>query len=111
MLPRVLADIAALVAVIVAAVVGYLVGHRDHQPVTTRVGVAYASQSQAEVTVGGWSYGIPLNVPWIDSQGELHYGSRPSCLPANRQSRIVFGTVNVSAIGQRSVVWVRCEVP
>lgn len=62
---------AVSVAVVVVAVLGYLVGHRDHQTVITRVGVAYASAFQAQVTASGWTYGIPLDVPWIDSRGTI----------------------------------------
>jgi hypothetical protein len=56
----------------------------------------------------GWTYGIPLDVSWIDSQGTIHEGDRPSCLPLYRHTVITFTTVDVPAIGMRSVLWVRC---
>jgi hypothetical protein len=98
--------------VAVAGTVGYLIGNRGHRSVSTRTGIAYASPSEASIVTSGWTYGfVPLDVPWIDSQGTIHEGTRPSCLPSSRRSRIVFGTVDVPAIGQRSVVWVRCGQP
>jgi hypothetical protein len=109
--PSVLRIAVGLLVVIVAVALGYVVGNRDHQSVTTRTGIAYASPSQASVVARGWTYSISLDVPWIDSQGTIHQGGRPSCLPAYRRSPIVFGTVNVPAIGMRSVVWVRCSQP
>jgi len=78
--------------------------------VTVRAGLAYASSVQAVVQIGGWSYAVPLDVPWIDSTGTEHIGGRPSCLPAFKQTSIHFGTVNITVPGgasQRSVVWVR----
>lgn len=107
--PRVVPFAAGFVAAVAAGFLGYLIGHGNHQTVTTRTGVAYASPYQAAVQTGGWTYDIPLRVRWFASQGSMQYGSRPSCLPAYRRSWIVFGTVDVSAIGQRAVVWVRCS--
>jgi len=82
-----------------------------HQTVTARAGLAYASSVQAVVQAGGWSYEVPLDVPWIDSTGTEHEGGSPSCLPAFEQTLIDFGAVSITVAGgasQRSVVWVRC---
>jgi hypothetical protein len=101
---------AVLLAAVVAGVLGYVFGEAGRQTVITRTGVAYSSATQAIVHTGGWSYNIPLDVPWTDTQGTLHDGGRPSCLPAYRRASIVFGTVNITLAGatMRSVVWVRC---
>lgn len=95
-------------ALVAAGLIGYVLGHQHNQVVTVRRGVVYAAASQATVQSSGWDYDVPLDVPWFDAQGTLHYGGRPSCLPPYRQSSIVFGSVDVSGIGARSVVWVRC---
>jgi hypothetical protein len=108
---RVLRIVAGLLALMSAGALGYLIGNRDRQSITTRTGIAYSAPGQASVQTGGWTYDVPLDVPWIDSEGTVHFGARPSCLPAYRRSSIVFGTVNVPAVGVRSVVWVRCSQP
>lgn len=97
---------------ITAAAIGYLVGHRGHQVITTRTGVAYASPYQAVVRdPGGFYYAIPLERTGSIPKGTMHDGGRPACLPAFRESRIVFGTVDNPVLATRSVVWVRCPTP
>jgi hypothetical protein len=106
---RLVALIAIIVIGVGAGTLGYRLGRRDHQAVTARNGVAYASPYQAFAQSRGWTYAIPLDMPWWDSGGTLHEG-RPSCLVSFKRTAIVFGTVDVREARDswRSVVWVRC---
>jgi hypothetical protein len=75
-------------------------------------GTAYAAEYQISVSQGGWTYDVPLQVPWQDAQGVLHQGSRPACLPPlSRTMPVKFRWVSAHADGAtwRVVVWVDCK--
>jgi hypothetical protein len=105
---RVSIAIAGVLALVAAGLIGYVIGHQPQQVVTVRQGLVYSSASTATVRSAGWYYDVPIDVPWFDSQGTIHYGGRPSCLPVGQKSWIVFGSVDTADINTRSVVWVRC---
>jgi hypothetical protein len=99
---------AGLVIVLVA--VGYLIG-TSRGGVSWHTGLVYAAEGQISVTADGWTYSIPLDVPWDDADGGLHLGERPSCLlPSAEQVSVRFAAVEFSLNGQtdRRVVQVSC---
>ena len=103
----------AVVALLIAGAgwAGTLWGHHQAGP-QQLTGVAYASPYQISATVDGWTYDIPLTVPWIDADGRVEYNSRPACLPAStKMQRVTFAEVPVSYNGVRwrEVVWVSCR--
>jgi hypothetical protein len=107
---------ATLAAVVVAGLIAFgafAAGAHQQHPTTVLTGVATVGDHVATVTVGGWAYGIEgTSVPWIDRQGEMHYGSWPACLGTpGRTAQITFGEVPVTmpdgAIA-RQVTWVDC---
>jgi hypothetical protein len=105
--------VAAAAAAGLVALGAFAAGAHQQHPTTVLTGVATVGDHEATVIVGGWAYGIEgTSVPWIDQQGEMHYGSWPACLGTpGRPARITFGEVPVSmpdgAIA-RQVIWVEC---
>jgi hypothetical protein len=105
----------ALVAVLALLVAGVAAGNAwgRHQAGTrTLTGRAYSTPYQIGVTVDGWTYGIPVSVPWYDATGAFHEDGRPGCLPASAQLLpVTFGAVTVTHDGAswREVVWVSCR--
>ena len=101
----------AVAGALAVAGVGYAFGvHRHDTHMTT--GSAYASSEQIGATADGWSYAIPLDVRWMDSEGAWHDGDRPACLPAARQRmpvRFAWVPVRVDDNYWRAVVWVDCR--
>jgi hypothetical protein len=102
--------VALVVVVVLAGFLGYTRGEHDGRTVTVSSGLAYATTMQAEVTAGGWSYNIPLDITWYSADGTKNLGSRPSCLPPNQRTSLTFGYVSYYADGalNRTIVWVRC---
>jgi hypothetical protein len=72
-------------------------------------GEAFSSGAQAEATVDGWQYNIPLDVNWYSTTGGFHEGGPPTCLTKGLHL-ISFGYVPVTLEGSswRQVVWVSC---
>ncbi len=72
-------------------------------------GEAYYSGYQAEATVNGAMYNIPLDISWLGADGSWNDGGRPACLRVGLH-RLTFGAVNVSYSGVSwpQVVWVSC---
>jgi hypothetical protein len=64
-------------ALVVALAVwgGYVWGERTPH-VSVLTGDAYYSGYQAEATVNGWSYDIPLNVAWVGADGDWNQSGR-----------------------------------
>jgi hypothetical protein len=86
---------------------------RSNQPATVNVstGRAYAAPSQISVSTSGWSYDVPLDVPWRTRGGEWQLGGRPACLaPKTATQQIRFGWVRFATRGttDRRLVWVEC---
>jgi hypothetical protein len=113
---RVTLPLVGLIALTGAGLVcGLLLGWwaRSNQPasVTVSTGQAYAAPSQISVSAGGWSYDVPLEVPWRTQGGEWQLGSRPACLaPKAATQQIRFGWVRFATRGttDRRLVWVEC---
>jgi hypothetical protein len=110
---RALVPAGALLMAALIACGGFAVG--SHQRTTHVVdGYAYASTQQITASAGGWSYEIPLDVPWLaaEADGGWHDGSRPSCLaPGNARIPVKFAWVPVHAgtVSWRAVAWVDCR--
>jgi hypothetical protein len=113
---RITLPVTSLVVLIIAAVIcGLLLGWfaRSTRPASVNVstGRAYASSSQISVSAGGWTYDVPLDVPWRMRGGQWQLGSRPSCLqPKAALQQIRFGWVKFATRGttDRRLVWVEC---
>lgn len=105
------AVVAAAIVVVLAAGVGFVIGSRSSAPVL-RTGVASPAENAISVEADGWTYNVPLDVPWTDAQGAFHDKGRPACLPAGANVPIRFASVDVSAGGTewRQIVWVDCRV-
>ena len=95
----------------IAAAAGYLIGAR-RDTVSVRSAMVYSAGSISTAPVEGWTYGIPLDVPWTDASGSFHQNGRPDCLPPGTAliGPITFGTVDVRGANMswRQVVWVSC---
>ena len=107
-LPLATGIVAALIALMV------LVGYLAHRTSSTHMasGTAYSTAYQVSVTTGGWSYDVPLQVPWRDSSGSWHDASRPACLPPTDRSmpvRFAWVPAHVAQVSWRAVVWVDCS--
>lgn len=62
---------------------------------------------------GHGEFGVPRDVPWIDSGGSLHMGDRPECLPPTGRGTegpvgITWVRVEVSGRSWKQVVGVEC---
>jgi hypothetical protein len=101
------------VSTIGIAIGAFVVG--AHNPSITVVsGKALVGESQATVSVDGWSYAIPIDVAWKGSDGIWRDRGRPACLAltgSNGPVPIQFGWVATNTPDGRSwrqVVWVSC---
>jgi hypothetical protein len=98
---------ALLIVLLLAA---YLVG-RSSPTVSIHTAVPVSAATQVSVEADGWTYDVPLQIPWYDAGGGEHVGDRPACLPpTGTEDAITFGTIEGSRYGQtwRAVVWVEC---
>lgn len=77
--------------------------------VTVLDGDAFSSGYQAQATVDGWQYNIPLDVNWYSATDGFHDGGVPTCLTKGLHP-ISFGYVPVTLADTswRQVVWVSC---
>lgn len=102
----------AVIVIVLAGTAGFILGSRNSGPVV-HSGVASPAQGAISATSDGWTYDVPLDVPWTDVQGTFHETGRPDCLAAgaNANVPIAFASVDVSADGNewRQVVWVDCR--
>lgn len=102
----------AVGAVAAAAVLGYAVGAANDDVFET-VGTAHSAEQAISIQTDDWTYGVPLDVPWIDAQGALHDGGRPDCLPPSdaplESIRFAAVPVEVRGSGYRQVVTVFCD--
>lgn len=97
--------------VVVAAAIGYFAATRQ-AGVVERNGIASPAAGAISAEAGGWTYNIPLDVPWTDLQGSFHDSGRPACLgPDAGNVPVRFYSVDVLADGTmwRQVVWVDCR--
>jgi hypothetical protein len=111
---RVTRAAAAIVAACLIACLAFLAGQHQQRPFTVLSGPVSVGDHEATFVVAGWAYGIEGNsVPWVDQQGETHYGSWPACLrELGRTAPVTFGEVPVTApdgSSWRQVVWVDCR--
>ena len=106
-----------MAAVAVAALVAFgafVAGEHQQHPSTVLTGIATVGDHEATVLVAGRAYGIEgTGVPWIDQQGQMHYGSWPACLAGpGRTVRVTFGEVPVTMPDgsvASQVAWVDCR--
>lgn len=104
--------VAAVISLLVAgAGLGYWFG-TSRSGVSEHIGDAQSTEFQIGIETEDWSYQVPLDVQWTDSQGGWHSGSRPECLPpagALRGIRFAAVAVETRGIGFRQVVAVFCD--
>ena len=96
----------------VAGAAGGVLATRHHFDATVRFADGYATASQVSLSTSDWSYHVPLDVPWTDSEGAWHESGRPECLRASGPIRTLrFATVTAKVDGTtwRPVVWVDCR--
>lgn len=101
-----------IIAALTGAAAGYLAG-RTLPPAgaVAHIGIALGPTENAiSVEADGWTYGVPLDVAWIDGSGSHHGSGRPECLPPNGEYvEIRFYSVDASDLGWRPVVLVDCQ--
>ena len=90
---------------------GYRAGEGDSR-LHWHVGPASSYSQQISTEADGWSYDIPLDVPWVDRNGTYNMGSRPDCLPETRLpiAKVRFAEIRYRLNGgeARQVVLVDC---
>lgn len=105
-------SVIGLLALSGAASIGYVLGNDNGSPAETiHTGSAAVFSHTGTATADGFSYVLPINVPWIDAVGTIHDGpGPPPCLQGRHGRRVVFATVKYPIAGatQGIVVWVRC---
>jgi hypothetical protein len=105
-------SVIGLLALSGAASVGFVLGNDDGPPLeTVHTGTVAVSSHTGAATAGGFSYVLPINVPWIDAAGTIHDGpGPPPCVKRSHGRPVVFATVKYQIAGttQGIVVWVRC---
>jgi hypothetical protein len=101
---------AAIALAVVAGAAGYVMGARL-SGVVVHTGVASPAEGAISAEADGWTYNIPLDIPWADAQGVWYDHGRPGCLTGVADVPIIFGSVEVAADGStwRQVVWVDCR--
>lgn len=96
---------------LLAGVVGYAIG-ASNSTTTIHKAMVYSMDSISSVPIDGWTYGIPLDLAWIDASGSFHEHGRPDCLPPSGLiGPITFASVeaNIGGTVYRPVVWVSCR--
>lgn len=105
-------SVIGLLALSGAASIGFVLGNDNGPPAATvHTGMLAISSHTATATADGFSYVLPINVPWIDAAGTIHDGPGPPPCVHGRQGRsVVFATVRYPVAGttQGIVVWMRC---
>jgi hypothetical protein len=107
----------AMLAVL-AGLLGYWVGASRHGAFET-VGIAHFTQAQIGLESDDWTYNIPLDVRWTDTNGVWYEGGRPECLPPSDTPledntplegiRVTAVPVDARGLGFRQVVAVHCD--
>jgi hypothetical protein len=103
------------IAVVALVAIAVWIGHEagaSRSAVRWHTGNAYSTPGQIEVSAGGWSYDIPLDLQWEDNNGSFHESGRPACLPPTFSvSRVRFAEIDVKVEGTklRQVVFVSCD--
>jgi hypothetical protein len=76
-------------------------------------GIASPAEGAISLEADGWTYNVPLDVPWTDQSGVFHDGDRPACLAATITADVAVSfawvDVAVGGSGWRQVVWVGCQ--
>lgn len=103
-----------VIAGLVGAAVGYMAG-RTFPPAgaVPHTGIVVGSgENGISVEADGWTYGIPLDVAWMDGSNTLHDGGRPDCIPPGvGRIEIRFYSLDaaIAEVGTRPVVFVDCR--
>jgi hypothetical protein len=113
-----------VVALVVAAgTIGYFIGHGNRGSVfTVGPGIVHAAPTEGTAWLGadeplnrqatGFAYSFPPGLTWIDANGSMHTGSRPSCVPyyhavrVKRMEAVMYPIEGGGLMG--TVVWVEC---
>lgn len=106
-----------LPSVLCLALIGALAGYAGYDlgahgsAVMVLTGHAYSAPAEIGAEANGQWYEVPLDVPWIGTNGAFNTGSRPACLPPiGTIARVRFGVTEASQGGSSwgAVVWVSC---
>jgi len=108
---------------IVAGVAGWAIGHHHGSSAEFKVvpGIVYATPSDGTAYLGadqslnrrpsGDAYSFPPGISWIDADGVIHEGVRPTCVPYYHAVRVKdMEAVSYPIAGGSSgtVLWVQC---
>ena len=97
-------------SLLIAVAIGVAAGRVS--TVTMHQAVPMSAPGAISIEADGWTYGVPMDVAWVDRTGSWHEQGRPECLPPEGTSVPVrFASVDVSigGAGWRPVVWVSCQ--
>jgi len=121
--PKITAAVVIFALVAATGAIGYVIGHGNRGSVfTVGPGLVYATPTEGTAYVGaneplnrqptGFAYSFPPGLPWIDADGSMHDGSRPSCVPyyhavrVKRMEAVMYPIEGGGSMG--TVVWVEC---
>ena len=99
-----------VVSLVIALGVGAIAGRVT--AVTMHQAVPMSAPGAISIEADGWTYGVPMDVAWVDADNSVHMEGRPDCLPPDGTDRPVrFASVDVSieGLGWRPVIWVSCR--
>jgi hypothetical protein len=102
-----------IVAVIVVALaVGFLIG-TWRSGVHIETGQAHSTgNGGGSIIAGGWTYGFPADIAWVDTSNSWHEGGIPDCLPPLsivQGVRFAWVEASIEGTGWRAVVWIDCR--
>ena len=116
LLPDRRGNAAAASLLVLGLAVGYVVGQQ--RPAVNEAEVRCMSAPGAisctdDADSGNAEFWVPRDVAWVDSDGSLHVGDRPECLPPSGRGtegpvRITWATVEVSGTSWKQAVGVEC---
>ena len=95
---------------LLAGATGYVIG--ASKTTTIHRAMVYSMGSISSVPIDGWTYGIPLDLAWVDASGSRHDHGRPDCLPQSGLiGPVTFASVeaNIEGTVYRLVIWVSCR--
>lgn len=107
---------AATTCLVVGLGVGYIVGQEHpamHEAEVRCLSAAGAISCTDDADAGNAEFWVPRDVAWTDSEGSLHVGDRPECLPPTGRGvegpvGITWLTVEVSGTSWKQAVGVQC---
>ena len=97
-------------SLVIAIGIGVIAGRSS--AVTLHQAVPVSASGAISIEADGWTYGVPMDVAWVGTDGTFHDQDRSDCLPADGTSqpvRFASVEVNLDGAGWRPVVWVSCR--